>query len=148
MDYQGAKELHDLLFSFMGICHEKFILPFRSYYSTSSWMKKNHIKIINVLYHHDYLTSTEIGRKLDIEKGSLTALIDQLENNKLVIRCQDTNDRRRTLISLSTKGREEIEKMLAYHQHKISELFTEVDPADTEQFLINLKSVIAFMERI
>ena len=32
-----------------------------------SWIK-NHGKIISVLYQHDYLTLTEIGKRLDMKK--------------------------------------------------------------------------------
>ena len=148
MNYQEAKELHDLVFSFIGMFHEKIFYRFRQYHEGIPWMKKNHIKIINLLYQHNYLTSTEIGKKLDMEKGSLTSLIDQLKNRGLVIRTNDANDRRKFLISLSTKGREEVEKILDYHIKEINDFFKEVNPDEMKDFVFKLRHVVDFMKKM
>jgi DNA-binding MarR family transcriptional regulator len=148
MNYQEAKELHDLVFSFIGMFHEKISYRFRRYHEGIPWMKKNHIKIINLLYQHKHLTSTEIGKKLDIEKGSLTSLIDQLEDKGLVIRCNDAKDRRKFLISLSAKGREEVEKILDYHIREINEFFQEVNPDEMKEFVFELRHVVDFMKKM
>jgi DNA-binding MarR family transcriptional regulator len=147
MDYQEAKALHDLLFTFMGLFHEKFLIPFRRH-DSSSWMKKNHIKILNILDSQDYLTSTEIGKKLDIEKGSLTALIDQLEAQGMVIRSSDCKDRRKTLISLSASGKEEIRENMDYFIRRLRDLLHQTDPAAINQFLFNLRDAVEFMKKL
>ena len=85
-EFQEAKELHDLLFTFIGIFHEKFLSRYHNYYECYPMLKKNHVKIISVLYQHKHLIPTEIGKLLDVERGSLTALIDQLEEMGLVKR--------------------------------------------------------------
>lgn len=148
MTYLEAKELHDLFFSFMGMFHEKFLSRFRQDHDDSPWLKKNHIKIINTLYHHKHLTSTEIGRKLDVEKGSLTTLIDQLEEWGLVVRRDDSTDRRKSLISLSTFGREEMERVMDYHTRKINDYFLGVKPDETIQFITKLRDVVNFMNKL
>ncbi len=66
MNLQEAKELHDLLFSFMGLFHEKFMFKFRRQFDATPWMKKNHVKIINILFQESPLISTEISKRLDI----------------------------------------------------------------------------------
>ena len=49
MNFQEAKELHDLLFTFIGI-FQKISSRYRRYYECYPMLKKNHVKIISVLY--------------------------------------------------------------------------------------------------
>ena len=150
MNYQDAKELHRLLFSFAGLFHEKFIFRFRcEYYSENlPYLKKNHQKILNVLYQKDEQTSTELGRKLDIEKGSLTSLIDQLVDWNLVTKTIDSGDRRKALISLSPKGKEQMDKTIDFYANKLNDFFKDIEPQAMQEFIKNLRYVVDFMERM
>ncbi|HPZ42633.1 MAG TPA: MarR family winged helix-turn-helix transcriptional regulator [Bacillota bacterium] len=148
MNYQEAEELHDLLFTFFGIFHEKFLSRYRRYYECLPMLKKNHVKIISVLYQHKHLIPTEIGRLLDIERGSLTALIDQLEEMGLVKRCNDPMDRRKSLISLTPAGRCEMNKIMDNYIQNLSLFFQDVDPGELKQFTESLRFAVEFMKKL
>lgn len=148
MDLHEAKELHNLLFSFIGMFHEKFLCRYRQHYDGNPRIKKNHVKIISILYQHDHLIPTEIGKMLDIEKGSLTALIDQLEEMGLVIRSADPYDRRKLLISLSASGRDEMNKIMDHHTRNLSVFFNEVDSGEVKQFVASLRYAVDFMKKL
>ena len=148
MDFQETRELHDLLFTFMGMFHEKFLIRFRQEYDSLPWMKKNHAKIISILYQHNHLTSTEIGKMLDLEKGSVTNLIDQLEEKDMVIRDDDSSDRRKNLISLSIAGRDEMHRVMNFYTQRLDDFFRDVDPDETRHFVASLRYVVAFMKNI
>jgi len=150
MDYQQAKELHHLLFSFAGLFHEKFMLRIRNEYYAEKLpnLKKNHQKIMNLLYQKDQQTSTELGRKLDIEKGSLTLLIDQLVKWDLVTRTTDPDDRRKTLISLTAKGKEQMDKVMDFYARKLNDFFKDIEPQTMQEFIKNLRYVVNFLEKM
>ncbi|HHW61904.1 MAG TPA: MarR family transcriptional regulator [Syntrophomonadaceae bacterium] len=148
MDQEEARELHVLLFAFLGMFHEKFLLTFRKENKFPANIKKNQGKILNMLYHSDKLTSTELGRRLDIEKGSLTSMIDQLEEMELVVRSLDPDDRRKFLLSLSPAGRQEMDKMMDKYTENLIELFADVIPQEQEQFFTSLRYVVEFMNRL
>lgn len=143
-----AKELHDLLFTFMGQFHEKIILKFRQETVVPPWVKKNHAKIINILYQNDNLTLTEIGKRLDIEKGSLTTLIDQLEEKDFVIRSDDPEDRRKSLISLSERGRVLMDRLMDVYAQKLNEILSTADPSEIKQFIASLQFAVEFMKKV
>jgi DNA-binding MarR family transcriptional regulator len=147
MNFQEAKELHNLLFTFIGMFHEKFLCRFRRHYGGNPRIKKNHVKIISILYQHDHLIPTAIGKMLDIEKGSLTALIDQLEDMDLVIRCADPGDRRKSLIALSAAGRDEMNKIMDAHTRSLSVFFRDADPGQIKQFIASLQYAVDFMKK-
>jgi DNA-binding MarR family transcriptional regulator len=132
----------------MGLFHEKFSSRFRQETICESSLKKNHKKIINILYQHDKITLTEIGKLLDIEKGSLTTLIDVLEEEDFVIRLNDPADRRKTLISLSPKGKEEMEQVIDFLAQRMKESLNKFDPKEIQKFQMSLQYVVDFMNKI
>lgn len=148
MNIQEANELHNLFFSFMGNFHEKLLSRFRRQYTGMPQLKKNHINILNILCHARQMTLTGIGKKLDIEKGSLTLLIDQLEEWGLVARSEDKNDRRKSLISLSAKGKEEMDKVMEFHAQNINNILHNYEAKEVEQFITDLRQVVIFMNKL
>nr|WP_166511778.1 MarR family transcriptional regulator [Desulfallas thermosapovorans] len=151
MNFDTAKQIHNLLFTFMGLFHEKFLLRFRQEfheYSRVPCLKKNHMKILNVLYQRDRITLTEISKMLDIEKGSLTTLVDLLEKEDFVIRTSDPMDRRKTLIRLSSRGREEMDRVMDFCAQKMNEILHDVDSVEIQQFVTSLQSAVKFMRKI
>ncbi|UWG97646.1 MarR family winged helix-turn-helix transcriptional regulator [Dehalobacter sp. DCM] len=120
----------------------------RTQYTGMPHLKKNHIKILNILCHTKELTPTRIGKKLDIEKGSLTSLIDQLEAWDLVARSEDINDRRKSLISLSAKGKEEMRTLMQFYANNINSILHNYDAKEVEQFITDLRNVVIFMNKL
>jgi DNA-binding MarR family transcriptional regulator len=143
-----AKELHLLLFSFMGIFHKKFLLPLRQRYDFCPRLNKNQGKIIHVLYQFDSLTPTELSKMLDIEKGSLTTVIDQLVEMEMVTRSIDPTDRRRILLSLSSRGRERMERIMQKYLRNLMKIFRDVEQEEMKTFFVNLRNVVEFMKKL
>lgn len=141
------RELHDLLFKTIGLFHEKFIRKFCKESPKHPELKKNHTAIIGFLYQYKVLTATEISRMLNIEKGSLTTLIDQLEGLGLVIRCNDANDRRKALISLTDTGKKEMEDIMKISIQRMSEILSTADPNELAKFIDSLKYAVEFMQK-
>lgn len=148
MDEQKVKEIYLLLFKFMGVFHQKIFVNFRKCAEFQPKLKKNHSKILHVLYQKDSLTPTELGKILDLEKGGLTTIIDQLVDMNMVVRLDDPNDRRKVLLSLSAYGREHMENVLEKFSQSLLELFNNVDQKELEQYISNLRQVTRFMEKI
>jgi len=148
MNIKDAKELHNLLFSFMGIFHDKFLQNCKPKEKPIPDLKKNHWKILHVLYENDKLTQTTIGKKLDIEKGSLTILVDQLEKKGLVKRLGVPEDRRKYLITLTPEGRRAIDKNVEYFSLRLNQLFDNVDAEETRKFMDSLQYVVDFMKKL
>ena len=67
--------------------------------------------VIRFLYDNDRLTSSELGRKIDLDSATLTGLLDRLEAGGLIERRQNPEDRRSIRIHLTEKGRTTGEKV-------------------------------------
>lgn len=148
MNKEQAKELHLLFFSFMGSFHAKFWRRFRRKKGFMPGLTKNQAKTIHILYQFDSLTFTELSKLIDIEKGGLTTIIDQLEQMELVIRTPDPDDRRKYRLSLSAAGREEMNQMFEKYQETLMEIFQDVDEKELAKFFTSLRYVVDFMKRV
>lgn len=148
MQYKDLREIHDLMFSTMGLFHEKFLHRFPKDSGPSSGIKKNHRFLIGFLYQHPFLTATELAKAMNMEKGSLTPMIDQLSELGLIKRSEDPNDRRKTLISLTEAGRQEMEDVMNVSVRRISEILNDKDPDELREFIASLRYIVAFMQGI
>ncbi len=148
MNNQDARELHELLFCFSGLFHEKFLMRFRQRDPNLPGLKKNHFKIMGLLSQHDFLMSSEIGRRLDIEKGSITTLIDQLVEKDLVTRQIDPCDRRKSQIALSKAGREKMNSLLELHAEEIEHCLKDQNASEINQFLDCMRFAVRFFKKI
>jgi DNA-binding MarR family transcriptional regulator len=146
MEREQALEFHVLLFTFMGKFYEKFFVNYRQHLDSAIPLKKNQTKIISILYHRDGLTSTELARMLNIEKGGLTTIINQLEQLGLVMRTPDPHDPRKQKLSLSQQGREVMEQVMERYTDSIKQLFEQVDQQELNTFMHSLRNVVNFMD--
>ncbi len=79
-------------------------------------------RILYVLWEHNSLTISEIGRLTSLAKTTLTSMLDRMEACGLITRRPDPDNRRQIIISITQKAREYKE---AYDQvsDRMNELF-------------------------
>lgn len=63
-------------------------------------------RILYVLWEHDRLSITEIGRLTSLAKTTLTSMLDRMEESGLVERTPDKKNRRQIFISITDKAKE------------------------------------------
>jgi len=90
-------------------------------------------------YHHAILallegsapeTQAEIADGLGYDRGTLVGLLDELEEQKLVERKRDPDDRRRQSVRITADGKRTLAKLRALAQRLEDEFLA---PLDTEQ---------------
>ena len=74
--------------------------------------------VLEALLHKGPLTVTELGAKVLLTSGSMTAALDRLERRGLVEREGTADDRRVRVIRLTPKGKELIQK--GFGEHKMA----------------------------
>ncbi len=63
-------------------------------------------RILYVLWEHDRLTITQIGKMTSLAKTTLTGMLDRMETEGLVVRIPDTRNRRQIFVSITDKAKE------------------------------------------
>jgi MarR family 2-MHQ and catechol resistance regulon transcriptional repressor len=77
--------------------------------------------VLEALLHKGPLTVKQIGEKVLLTSGSMTAAVDRLAERGLVARREDARDRRARIIELTPEGRELIERAFACHRDAMEE---------------------------
>jgi DNA-binding MarR family transcriptional regulator len=62
--------------------------------------------LLGFLWKQDSLSQIELSKKTEVDRTTLSGLVDRLEKLGLVTRLPHPNDRRACLVTLTTKGRE------------------------------------------
>lgn len=62
------------------------------------------LQVLTVLWRNGDLNQQDIANRIQKNKASLTSLIDNLQKRELVIRTEDSSDRRNKIISLTKLG--------------------------------------------
>jgi len=96
--------------------------------------------VLEVLLHKGPLPVNTIGVKVLLTSGSISVAVDRLEARDLVRRCQDTGDRRVSVVSLTDEGRRLIQ--CAFGQHsRAMEAAVPLTPAERVQLVALLKKL-------
>jgi DNA-binding MarR family transcriptional regulator len=69
------------------------------------------------------LPMNELSRRMLVTGGNITGIVDQLEQAGLIVRTEDSADRRVYLVKLTKEGRRQFAQMAAEHETWIVDLF-------------------------
>ncbi|MCR4419353.1 MAG: MarR family transcriptional regulator [Clostridia bacterium] len=147
MEAEAARRLHRLLVELMALGHQKFFRAWHKY-DAAGGLKKNQMKLVALLFHEGVRTATELSSKLDLEKGSLTSLLDSLEQRGLIRRSINPRDRRQTLVSLTVEGRRHMEKTIEAHQAILMQNLKDADAAEIERLIASLEVAVGIMRKL
>jgi len=67
-------------------------------------IKPAYLGVLLALWNEDGLKANELGKRAGLEPSTMTGLIDRMEQDYLVVRKDDPNDRRANRIFLTKKG--------------------------------------------
>jgi len=148
VDRELAGELHKILIKLTGLHHQKFLRAFRAGGSCGTKLKKNQEKLIAFLFFEGQATPSELSRKLDLEKGGVTTLLDSLEEAGLVNRVEAPGDRRKNIVILTGRGRAHMEKVMSEHQEILLNILKRLDRPEVEELTANLSRAAEIIERL
>jgi len=96
-------------------------------------------------------TSADISRELSHDKGSMTRIIDQLENRKLLNRQRDAEDRRIVFLTLTAAGRAAVNRLIPKLVDFYNGLLGDFSPDEVRlltQLLTKLRSALQMRETL
>lgn len=106
--------------------YSSLYLDYLKKYSALYNVNKTQLRALVFIKNHGSISMTELCAKLNIEKGSLTSMIDDLTKKGYVLREKDLADRRKYMIVITEAG------------NKLAGDFTDKLSSDLEQKLFRL----------
>ena len=92
------------------------------------------------------LTPTQLYQGLLLSSGAMTNRIDRLEQQDLVERQRDEEDRRRILVQLTDAGRELIDEAMDAHVASLEDVFSGLDADERDDLTRLLRKLLARLE--
>jgi DNA-binding MarR family transcriptional regulator len=103
---------------------------------------------IMIIGKAEKITPTTLSKFLNMEKGSLTTLIDSLEEKMFVVRSSDPNDRRKVLLSLTSEGIDYMKTFNEQSQRGLSLMVANLDENEIDQMHDSLKILVEILKKI
>lgn len=95
--------------------------------------------VLEAIFHRGPLYAREVGKKVLLTSGSVTAAIDRLEKKGLVIRKDDESDRRACIVHLTEAGQNLIESIFDQHEEAMEEAVSELSIQERSELIELLK---------
>lgn len=102
--------------------------------------------IVATLGNTDGMSFKDLGEKTLITKGTLTGVVDRLEDKALVRRVASLNDGRSQMVELTPTGKDLFAKVFPAHLHHLEQVFNTYSQKkldDTETALQQLKDAFS-----
>lgn len=97
--------------------------------------------VLELLFHKGDQPIQHIGKKILLSSGSMTYVIDRLEEKDLLRRKPSPDDRRMTYATITSEGYATMEKIFPAHEEAIRNLFSELDLGEKRTLIDLLKKV-------
>ncbi|WP_413377692.1 MarR family winged helix-turn-helix transcriptional regulator [Alkalihalobacillus sp. 1P02AB] len=104
-------------------------------------INKTEFAVLELLYHKGEQPIQQIGKKVLLSSGSITYVVDKLEQKDYIKRRFSEKDRRVTYAVITKKGKEFMEEVFPKNQQAIQELFSIIDDEQKGMLIEQLKKV-------
>jgi MarR family transcriptional regulator, 2-MHQ and catechol-resistance regulon repressor len=109
-------------------------------------MSKNKLSItefsvLEVLFYQGKQTIQQIGNRILISSGSMTYVIDKLEQKGIIKRNDCREDRRVIHITLTAEGMEMLENIMPKYQEMVDSIFGDLTDDESELLVNSLNKV-------
>lgn len=97
--------------------------------------------VLIVIDDRSPLSQQEVARRLGVDRTTMVALIDELENKELVQRRQDPEDRRRNVVALTDHGRDTLRSAASAGAEAERRFLRPLSGDETAQFKEMLRAI-------
>lgn len=148
MKQDKLKELFSLMFEFMPLYHQTMGSVYHKDYDVEPALNKSQQKALFIIKKQEKIIPSVLGRAMDMQKGSLTTLIDSLEEFGFVKREGDCEDRRRLWLFLTPEGEEYISILMDNFQNEFAHIFEKVSREDISKMIESIDFVKSVLKNI
>lgn len=97
---------------------------------------------IEIIGQEKSLRMKELAEHLGVTTGSLTVMVDRLEQKGFLERRPHESDRRSFLVTLTDKGRKHFKKHHRYHLKLSEDVLAALEPAEQQRFAAALGLIV------
>ncbi|CAJ0994805.1 Multiple antibiotic resistance protein MarR [Sodalis praecaptivus] len=99
-------------------------------------------KVMLLMCREGLETSAELCRRMNLDSGATSRMLDRLENKNLIVRVRCTDDRRQMRLSLTDTGRVFCRQLPSIITHTLNDLMAPLTPAEFKEFARLLNKLV------
>lgn len=92
------------------------------------------------------LTAGDLAQRVNLSQGTVTDILNRLEQRELLVRHRDTTDRRRVIVALTDPARDLLENAPPLLQERFSQRFSQLPDWEQSQLLAALQRIAHMMD--
>ena len=115
--------------------YSSLYLNYLKQYSGLYDVNKTQLRALVFMKNYGEISMTELCAKLNIEKGSLTSMIDDLSKKGYVYREKNLKDRRKYMIVITEEGKQIAADFTEKLSNDLEEKFFKLNTEDREKYL-------------
>jgi DNA-binding MarR family transcriptional regulator len=98
--------------------------------------------VLIAIHDHEPQSQQDVARRLDVDRTTMVALIDELESKALASRIPAPDDRRKNVVVLTARGRETLTAALTATAEAENDFLAALSKADAKMFRRLLATVV------
>lgn len=115
--------------------YSSLYLEYLKEYTVNSDINRTQLRALVFVKNNGDISMSDLCERLNIEKGSLTTMVDDLVKKDYLIRSRDIKDRRKYILSLKDKGEEVASDFIEKLGNKLEERFLNLEENDRQSFV-------------
>lgn len=128
--------------------YNEFYLQYIKTFVQDRNINKTQVRALTFIKNYGSISMSELCNMLNIEKGSLTSMIDDLEKKEYVERVKDKKDRRKYNIILTEEGESLAVEFITYLQNSLHGKIERIGHDKLEEFFDSMKVIIETVDDI
>lgn len=111
-------------------------------------LSKNQPQVIKIIGIEGEMMPSTIGKYVGMNKSSLTHLVDDLEKKGIVYRKNDPQDRRKVIVSLTSKGLKCYDYLSKITAEMADEVLEHVDEEELDDLIQSLETMTRVLRKV
>jgi DNA-binding MarR family transcriptional regulator len=109
-------------------------------------LTREQLRIVFLIHHHKKMSPGEAAEALGVSKANVTGVINRLVIRGLVSRRENPADRRSHILSLTEKGRNQVEQLQELHTEKMAGVLGSMPDEAVAGLLKGLTALVQALE--
>lgn len=135
------KDIIDFVSKTFPKIHASLYLESLKEYAANTDVNRTQLRALVFIKNNGEITMTDLCEKLNIEKGSLTTMVDDLTKKGYLTRTRDLRDRRKYILNLTNEGDIIAKDFLEELGKKLESRFLELSEEDRDKFMQSIKNL-------
>ncbi|MDY2735971.1 MarR family winged helix-turn-helix transcriptional regulator [Intestinibacter sp.] len=127
--------------------YSSLYLNYLKQYSSLYDVNKTQLRALVFMRNYGEISMTELCSKLNIEKGSLTSMIDDLSDKGYVYREKNLKDRRKYMIIITEEGKKIAADFTERLSNDLEEKFFKLNDEDRKKYLEAIETLDTLLNK-